>query len=37
MLHTQDLPGLKHARDLLSGPAATSDDAIDDVLDGVDL
>lgn len=37
MLHTQDLPGLKHARDLLSGPTSTSDDAIDDVLDGVDL
>lgn len=37
MLHTHDLPGLKHARDLLSGPTSTSDDAIDDVLDGVDL
>jgi ATP-dependent Zn protease len=37
MLHTHDLPGLKHARELLSGPTSTSDDAIDDVLDGVDL
>src|SRR6056297_2750801 len=37
MLHSYDLPGLKHARDLLSGPTSTSDDAIDDVLDGVDL
>lgn len=37
MLHSHDLPGLKHARELLNAITSNCDDAIDDVLDGVDL
>jgi SpoVK/Ycf46/Vps4 family AAA+-type ATPase len=37
MLHTHDLPGLKHARELLTATTSNCEDAIDDVLDGVDL